>query len=109
MDPHACAETAVEIWITINDKLIARRQEEISTEERIAVYENAVDIYQTGLINEAKNRNYGGHDSSTQKETHGKPLSDAVCRDCGRTLTVGEKKYCDDTKSPYLCYKCSHN
>jgi len=46
--------------------------------------------------------------SAGQKPSSEKPKSDTNCRDCGRPLTVGEKKYCDDNDTSYKCYQCSH-
>ena len=47
-------------------------------------------------------------DRAVAREEHpAKPLSDEKCRDCGRTLTVGEKEFCVKNDKPYRCYQCS--
>lgn len=108
MNPEACADVAVKIYWHIDAKMAGRFKGKETIEEKISVFENAVDIYQTALINEAKSRPSGGSGGGQLQDRTEKPKSDVVCIECGVKLTVGEKKYCNDTNKPYLCYKCSH-
>ena len=108
MDPEACAETAVDVYRHVDAKMAGRFKGKETLEEKIAGFQEAMDVFQTAMINDARGRQSGGKGGGQLQDRSEKPKSDVKCRDCGNQLTVGEKKYCDDTKKPYLCYSCSH-
>lgn len=108
MDPNACADVAIQTWVRIESELTQQGFNEMSDEHKIQIFKEAMDVYQTALINKARYGDGGGQSGGTIGPKAEKPKSDVQCRECGTTLTVGEKKYCDDTGKPYLCYRCSH-
>jgi len=54
MDIAAIAETTVEMWVLIDAKLKARKQENIEPELKVAILDKAMSLYITNIINEGK-------------------------------------------------------
>ena len=54
MDPGACAETAVEMWVLVDAKLAARQQKDIDPLIRARILSESMKLYMTNIINEAK-------------------------------------------------------
>jgi len=115
MNLQAIAEATVELYSHTRNAFAAKYGPNAELAEIMPVFERAHHHMLTLLINESK---FGK--TSGQRQTQGqprrqapqqrqpKPKSEVYCSDCGRPLTVGEKNYCDDNGSPYVCYQCSH-
>ena len=54
MEPGACAETAVEMWVLVDAKLSARHQKDIDPLIRAQILSESMKLYMTHIINEAK-------------------------------------------------------
>jgi len=115
MNLQAIAEATVELYSHVRNAFAAKYGPNADLAEIMPVFEQAHHHMITLIINESKSGKTGG-----QRQTRGqprrqapqqnrpKPLSDVICQSCGRQLTVGEKQYCNDNGSEYLCYQCSH-
>ena len=115
MNLQAIAETTIELYSHTRNAFAAKYGPNAELAEIIPVFERAHHHMLTLIINESKTGKTG-----VQRQTHGqprrqasqqrqpKPKSDVCCSECGRPLTVGEKQYCEDNDSEYICYQCSH-
>jgi len=115
MNLQAIGETTLELYSHIRNAYAAKYGPNGDLAEIMPLFERAHHHMLTLLINESKQPKTGGggqlHQAAQrqgQRQNSPKPKSDAVCNSCGRELTVGEKKYCDDNDSEYICYQCSH-
>jgi hypothetical protein len=68
--------------------------------------EEAIAVY-TSVHNWQMNYVISSQQDARQGTKEAKPKSDVKCKECGKFLTVGEKKYCDDADKAYRCYKCT--
>jgi len=73
MDPLAICDTITEMWVRIENKLTQLGFDAMSEENKTHVFEQAVDVYQTVLINQSKKDIYSkpagtGGSGPTQKQ-----------------------------------------
>ena len=115
MNLQAIAETTLELYSHVRNAYAAKYGPNGDLAEIMPLFERAHHHMLTLLINESKQPKTGSgrqlHQAAQRqgpRQNSPKPKSDAVCNSCGRELTVGEKKYCDDNDSEYICYQCSH-
>jgi len=54
MDLAAVAETTVEMWVLVDAKLIARKQENIDPSIKAQILSESMKLYMTHIINDAK-------------------------------------------------------
>ena len=54
MDPGACAETAVEMWVLVDSKLAARQQKDIDPLISAKILSESMKLYMTHIINETR-------------------------------------------------------
>ena len=115
MNLQAIAETTMELYSHVRNAYAAKYGPDGPLEEIMLIFDRAHHHYITNLIEEGKHPKTGSGRQTGQQEgrqatrqTSQKPRSNVECSGCGRALTVGEKKYCDDNGSEYLCYQCSH-
>jgi len=115
MNLQAIGETALELYSHIRNAYAAKYGPEGDLAEIMPLFERAHHHMLTLLISESKQPKTGGNRQSGQqaqrpprRQNQPKPKSDVVCSSCGRPLTIGEKQFCDDNGSEYLCYQCSH-
>jgi len=100
MDLAAIAETAVEMWILIDAKLIARKQTMLDPEIRAQIFSEAMKLYMTQIINEKK---------YSTKPVAEQPTDDEHCKKCGRKFTDKEIGFLEGrTGDERICYHCSH-
>ena len=121
MDPQALAEREAELFEIVKAALSSRLKAPISAEIQVAVFNSvhnwqmnkAIDAQQTARYQaqqQAKQtaRQPDSYQSPpSQAGGSAKPRSDVKCVECGRFLTIGEKKYCDDADKQYRCYQCT--
>lgn len=100
MDNKALAETMTDLYADIESHYEKKTSGRPTAEQTNTIFIECAKIIMTDMINK---RPQG---VPTQKE--GKPKSDTKCIECGNLLTVGEKKYCDDSDKQYRCYRCTH-
>lgn len=115
MNLQAIAETAGKLYEHCRGEMVLHYGSDVTESMTNIVFEQACHIYITNLINDKKQPRTGDQRQvpgrsrgPAPQRNRPKPLSDAICQSCGRQLTVGEKKYCDDNGAEYLCYQCSH-
>jgi len=99
MNAKEAASQVVEIWTAVTDELKERGLQALSMEGRIALFHEASDW----MIHKAISAEHAEQRAATPP----KPKTDTPCVSCGKMLTEGEKKYCDDNDKQYRCYKCS--
>ena len=99
MTPQEAASQVVEIWNQVADAINDRVSKATPMEARIAMFEQANDW----MIHKAISAEHAEQRAATPP----KPKTDTPCVSCGKMLTEGEKKYCDDNDKQYRCYKCS--
>ena len=115
MNLQAIGETTLELYSHVRNAYAAKYGPNGDLAEIMPLFERAHHHMLTLLINESKYPKTGAerqprpqHGGQSSRQNSPKPKSDAVCNSCGRELTVGEKKYCDDNDTEYMCYQCSH-
>jgi len=115
MNLQAIAETTVELYGHVRFAYIAKYGPKNVEKEIMPIFERAHHHYLTNLINDIKHPKTGGggqlHQAAQrqgQRQNQPKPKSGVYCSSCGRELTVGEKKYCNDNDFEYICYHCRH-
>ena len=121
MDPQALAEREAELFEMVKAALSSRLKAPISNEIQVAVFNSvhnwqmnkAIDAQQTAryqaqlqAIQTARQPD-SYQSPPSQAGGSAKPRSDVKCVECGRFLTIGEKKYCDDADKQYRCYQCT--
>lgn len=100
MDNKALAEAYVELYRYIADNYEAKTGAQPTTEVTNMIFEQTCKRIISDLI--------GKQRQGVPAQHEGKPKSDTKCIECGNLLTVGEKKYCDDSDKQYRCYRCTH-
>ena len=101
MELSAIAETTVEMWILVKSKLIARSQQDIDPSIQAMILREAMSLYMTNMINEAK-----GSSKPAEKQQEARPASEkqlAYIKDLGGDPTVVKtsveaSKYIEDLK-----------
>ncbi|MEA3222369.1 MAG: hypothetical protein U9P49_04290 [Thermodesulfobacteriota bacterium] len=115
MDLQAIAETTTTLYKHCRDDLVLKYGPNVTEETTLKIFERAHHHYLTNIINQAKQpKAGGGRQTQQQPRRQGghqnvpKPKSGVYCSGCGRELTIGEKAFCDNNQSDYMCYQCSH-
>ena len=115
MNLQAIGETTLELYSHVRNAYAAKYGPNGDLAEIMPLFERAHHHMLTLLINESKQPKTGSGRQSQQvanrplgRQNSPKPRSNAECSRCGRALTVGEKQYCDDNDTEYMCYQCSH-
>ena len=115
MNLQAIGETTLELYNHISNAYAAKYGPDGPLEEIMLIFDRAHHHYITNLIEEGKHPKTGAQRQTGQqtqrqgqRQNQPKPKSGVYCSSCSRELTVGEKKYCDDNDSEYICYQCSH-
>ena len=75
MDPSACAETAVEMWVVVDAKLSARQQKDIDPLISARILSESMKLYMTNIIKEERKasaapgmQDYSGEPSQKQMD-----------------------------------------
>ena len=115
MNLQAIAEATLELYSHVRNAYAAKYGPNGDLAEIMPLFERAHHHYLTNLINEVKHPKTGDQRQTgqqggrqTQRQNRPKPKSGVYCSSCNRELTVGEKTFCDNNDSEYLCYQCSH-
>ena len=66
MELSEIAEKTVEMWVLVKAKLIARSQQDIDPQIQATIISEAMKLYMTNIINEAKS---GGKQEEKQQDT----------------------------------------
>jgi len=99
MELGAIAETTVEMWVLIQAKLVARSQDKIDPAIKATILREAMSLYMTNIINEAK------HGSTPKADKH---KDNEHCQKCGRKFTEREMGFLEGTTDmERICYHCS--
>ena len=113
MNEQALIEQQADLYMKVAARMVAIMKKTPTQDEVIAVF-NTVHAWQMNVaIDKQQNARYGKQparedpDVGEPPQRERKPQSNVECVECGRTLTVGEKKFCDDQDKQYRCYKCS--
>ena len=121
MDVQALVEREVDLFCMVKERLASKLKAPISVEIQVAVFTSVHNWQMNKAIDEQQTSRYQSRqqpaqhpdrqqDSQTDRQQPArapKPKSDVNCVQCGRALTVGEKKYCDDADKQYRCYQCT--
>ena len=115
MNLQAIAEVTLELYSHVRNAYAAKYGPNGDLAEIMPLFERAHHHYLTNLINEVKHPKTGSgrqprpqHGGQSSRQNSPKPKSGVYCSSCSRELTVGEKQYCDDNDTEYMCYQCSH-
>ena len=121
MEVQALCEREAELFEMVKAALSSRLKAPISNEIQVAVFNSvhnwqmnkAIDAQQTARyqaqqqVRQTASQAAQDQGRGSQAGGSAKPRSDVKCVECGRFLTVGEKKYCDDADKQYRCYQCT--
>ena len=121
MDPQALAEREAELFEIVKAALSSRLKAPISAEIQVAVFNSVHNWQMNKAIDAQQTARYQAQQQARQTARQpdsyqsppsqaggsAKPRSDVKCVECGRFLTIGEKKYCDDADKQYRCYQCT--
>jgi len=121
MDPQALAEREAELFEIVKAALSSRLKAPISAEIQVAVFNSVHNWQMNKAIDAQQTARYQAQQQARQTARQpdsyqsppsqaggsAKPRSDVKCVECGRFLTIGEKKYCDDADKQYRCHQCT--